>query len=341
MKILVTGAAGFIGFHLSRRLAEAGHTVVGLDNINDYYDPALKYGRLRELGIDPEAVSSGPLPYITGSRYPGFRFIRADITCHAVLRQILEENRFDKVCHLAAQAGVRYSFENPYAYIQSNLVGFHNILDLSYRTGVRHFVYASSSSVYGNNAKVPFEEGDRVDEPQSLYAATKKSNELMAYVYARQLGLPATGLRFFTVYGPWGRPDMAPFLFLRSVLEGKEIKVFNHGRLSRDFSYIDDIVTGVMKVLESPPRDPHDCRVYNIGNSRPVELTEFIETIEKTAGRKAVKKFVDMQPGDVYRTWADTSAIERDFGFRPATPLARGIAEFYKWYREYYGLPDQ
>ena len=336
MKILVTGAAGFIGFHLTKRLTESGHTLVGLDNINDYYDVGLKYGRLEELGIARKSV--GEAEYVKSALYPDFRFIKADLTDLDLLRKIMEENGFDKVCNLAAQAGVRYSFENPYSYIRSNLVGFHNLIDLSYRNKVKHFIYASSSSVYGNNAKVPFEESDRTDEPQSIYAATKKSNELIAWVYTSQLGLPATGLRFFTVYGPWGRPDMAPFLFLKSILEGKEIKVFNHGNLSRDFSYIDDIVTGVVKVIESQPADDRTGKVYNIGNSRPVRLMDFIGTIEKAAGREAVKKYVGMQKGDVYRTYANTAAIENDFNFKPDTPLEYGISEFCKWYRKYYGL---
>ena len=318
-KILVTGAAGFIGFHLSRRLMEEGYAVTGLDNINSYYDTNLKYSRLKELG--------------------DFRFHKADLTDTCKLKEIFEQGGFDLVCNLAAQAGVRYSFENPSAYIQSNVVGFANIIEMSRLHSVKHFVYASSSSIYGNNNKVPFSEDDRTDNPQSLYAATKKENELIAHVYSSQWGMSTTGLRFFTVYGPWGRPDMAPFLFMRSILEGKKIRIFNNGNLSRDFSYIDDIVEGVVKVLESRP-EKGSCKVYNIGNSSPVKLMDFIHTIEKVTGRQAVKEFVPMQQGDVYTTYADTSRLERDFGFKPGTPLEKGIREFYKWYCKFYKIPE-
>lgn len=318
-KILVTGAAGFIGFHLSRRLMEEGYAVTGLDNINSYYDTNLKYSRLKELG--------------------DLRFHKADLTDTCKLKEIFEQGGFDLVCNLAAQAGVRYSFENPSAYIQSNVVGFANIIEMSRLHSVRHFVYASSSSIYGNNNKVPFSEDDRTDNPQSLYAATKKENELIAHVYSSQWGMATTGLRFFTVYGPWGRPDMAPFLFMRSILEGKKIRIFNNGNLSRDFSYIDDIVEGVVKVLESRP-EKGSCKVYNIGNSSPVKLMDFIHTIEKVTGRQAVKEFVPMQQGDVYTTYADTSRLERDFGFKPGTPLEKGIREFYKWYCKFYKIPE-
>ena len=332
MHILVTGAAGFIGFHLCKALLAKGHTVVGLDNINNYYSTSLKYGRLKELGIARENIVDNST--VGSDKYAGFSFIKCSLEDNASMEKVFEAWKFDKVCNLAAQAGVRYSFENPSAYIQSNIVGFANIIGLSHKHGVKHFVYASSSSVYGNSNKVPFEETDRVDSPESIYAATKKANELMANVYSSQMGLPTTGLRFFTVYGPWGRPDMAPFLFLKSILEGKSIKVFNNGNLSRDFSYIDDIVTGVVKILEGEPAGA----VYNIGNSSPVELMEFISTIEKVAGKEAIKEFAPMQQGDVYTTYASTKAIERDFGFRPNTPLQYGIEQFCKWYRTFYGL---
>ncbi len=332
MRILVTGAAGFIGFHLCRALLANGHTVVGLDNINSYYTTALKFGRLKELGIMEDDIKERVM--LQSCKYERFCFVKCSLEDNTALEQVFAEGEFDKVCNLAAQAGVRYSFENPNAYIQSNIVGFANIIALSHKYGVKHFVYASSSSVYGNSNKVPFEETDRVDSPESIYAATKKANELIANVYSSQIGLPTTGLRFFTVYGPWGRPDMAPFLFLKSILEGKTIKVFNNGNLSRDFSYIDDIVTGVVKILQSPPAGA----VYNIGNSSPVELMEFVSTIEKVAGKEAIKEFAPMQQGDVYTTYASTKAIERDFGFRPNTPLKYGIEQFYNWYKEFYNI---
>ena len=332
MHILVTGAAGFIGFHLCKRLLAGGHTVVGLDNINNYYCTDLKFGRLRELGIWQETIKYGEL--IKSCIFENLRFIKCNLEDNTTMEQLFAGEKFDKVCNLAAQAGVRYSFENPSAYIQSNIVGFSNIIGLSHKHGVRHFVYASSSSVYGNSNKVPFEENDRVDSPESIYAATKKANELLANVYTSQMQLPTTGLRFFTVYGPWGRPDMAPFLFLGNILEGKPIKVFNNGNLSRDFSYIDDIVTGVVKILENKPAG----LVYNIGNSSPVALMDFISTIEQVAGKEAIKEYAPMQQGDVFTTYASTKKIERDFGFRPNTPLQYGITQFYNWYKEFYKL---
>lgn len=337
MHILVTGAAGFIGFHLIKELILRGHRVLGLDNINSYYDINLKYGRLKELGVERQLIESnnGKQEYIKSKTIEKFRFIKCDITDLQALTSVFKDNKIDKVCNLAAQAGVRYSFENPMAYIQANIVGFMNIMELSRQYGVNHFVYASSSSVYGNNAKVPFEETDRTDDPQSIYAATKKADELLAYVYGSQLNLPVTGLRFFTVYGPWGRPDMAPFLFMKSILEEKPIKVFNNGNLSRDFSYIADIVTGIAKVLEACTCDKP--RIYNIGNSNPVKLMDFINTIEDTAGKKAIKEFTQMQKGDTYKTYANTSSIEQDFDFKPNTPLSYGIQEFYKWYCWFYG----
>lgn len=333
--ILVTGAAGFIGFHLSERLLKAGYAVTGVDCINSYYDVALKYGRLAELGIEQDKISEGAR--IKSSIYENFTFIKEDISNMEGLAAIFEHGKFDIVCNLAAQAGVRYSFENPFSYVNSNVNGFINIIELSKRHNIKHFVYASSSSVYGNNAKIPFEETDRTDYPQSIYAATKKANELMAHVYSNQMGLPTTGLRFFTVYGPWGRPDMAPFLFLRSILEGKTIRVFNHGNLSRDFSYIDDIVTGIEKVIGCKPVRGR-YKIYNIGNSSPVKLMDFIETIENVAGKEAIKEFADMQQGDVYITYANTASIEKDFGFKPCTPLKYGIEEFYKWYTKFYSF---
>lgn len=330
MRILVTGAAGFIGSHTAKALIADGHIVTGIDNLNSYYQVSLKKDRIKDIRAFARRMASG------GKKCGSFSFRTADISDRAAMERIFRSGKFDKVCNLAAQAGVRYSFENPKSYIDSNLTGFFNILDLCVKHNVKHLVYASSSSVYGNNAKVPFSESDRVDDPQSLYAATKKSNELMAHVYTGQLGLPATGLRFFTVYGPWGRPDMAPFGFMKKILEGEEIQVYNRGKLSRDFSYIDDIVRGIVSVIEGPCRSKHP--VYNIGNGSPVRLMDFIGTIENTTGRKAVKKMVGMQRGDVYTTYADCTLLEEDYGFRPDTPLSEGIRKTYEWYMEYYKL---
>lgn len=324
MKILVTGAAGFIGSHTCVELLKKGHTVVGLDNMNDYYDVNLKKARVSHIRKVAKELKGK------------FSFTVKDIEDGAGLEKIFRKEKFDKVCNLAAQAGVRYSFENPASYIKSNLIGFFNILELCVKYKVKHLVYASSSSVYGNNAKVPFSEDDRTDDPQSLYAATKKSNELMAHVYSKQYNLPSTGLRFFTVYGPWGRPDMAPFKFMRMIIEGETIEVYNHGNLSRDFSYIDDIVKGVVKVIEGPNRSKRE--VYNIGNSSPVALMDFIGCIEKSTGKKAKKRMVAMQRGDVYTTFASVSHLKEDYGFAPNTPLQKGIDEFYNWYKAFYKI---
>lgn len=339
-KILVTGAAGFIGFHLSRRLLAEGNEVVGLDNLNAYYDVTLKQSRLKILegmGKDPES--------------PSFSFVRADLADRKAMEALFAENRFDIVVNLAAQAGVRYSLENPQAYVESNLVGFMNILEGCRHHGVKHLVFASSSSVYGANTRMPFSVHDNVDHPLSLYAATKKANELMAHSYASLYKLPSTGLRFFTVYGPWGRPDMALFLFTRAILEGRPIDVFNEGRMERDFTYIDDIVEGLTRVLLKIPvpnpawrgdaPDPSSSfapyRLYNIGNNRPVALMEFIETLEEQLGRKAIRNFLPMQAGDVPATSADVDDLMAAVGFRPATPIAEGIRRFVAWFREYYG----
>ena len=332
--VLVTGAAGFIGSHVSQRLLDDGCSVVGLDIVNDYYDPALKEARLARL-----------------APRDGFRFVRSDLADTASLLALFEKESFDGVVNLAAQAGVRYSVKNPHAYVKSNLVGFVNVLEGCRHHGVKHLVYASSSSVYGANTKVPFSVHDNVDHPLSLYAATKKANELMAHTYANLYGLPVSGLRFFTVYGPWGRPDMAMFLFTKAILEGKPIDVFNHGKMQRDFTYIDDIVEGVVRVLRHPatPNEawtgadpdpgtsfvPH--RVYNIGNNNPVELMELIRLVETALGKTAEKRFLDMQPGDVPSTFANIDALRDAVGFVPATPLADGVARFVAWYREFYG----
>ncbi len=326
MKILVTGAAGFIGFHLCKSLLERGHTVVGIDNINSYYDINLKYKRLNILGIDRDTVGDGLK--VDSSLYPNFVFIKEDIVNHQGLREIFSENKFDKVCNLAAQAGVRYSFENPQAYIQSNIVGFVNIIELSREFAVKHFIYASSSSVYGNRHNTPFKEDDRTDEPQSIYAATKKSNELIAHTYGSQLNLPVTGLRFFTVYGYLGRPDMSPVLFAEAIKKGETIKVFNNGDMSRDFSYVGDVVEGITKIIESEPKKK--IGIYNIGNSKPIHLMDFIGTIEKHLQKKAKKDFLPMQKGDVYTTYADTGLLNIDYGYKPNTSIEEGIKESIK-----------
>ncbi len=333
MRILVTGAAGFIGFHLSRALLARGDTVVGLDNLNDYYEVQLKLDRLAQL-----------------ERTPGFTFVKADLADRAGIAALFGQHRFDRVVNLAAQAGVRYSLQNPHAYVDANLVGFINILEGCRHAKVPHLVYASSSSVYGANTAMPFSVHHNVDHPVSLYAATKKANELMAHTYAHLYGLPVTGLRFFTVYGPWGRPDMALFLFTRAILEGRPIQVFNEGKMRRDFTYVDDIVEGVVRVTDriapanpdwsgdrpDPASSRAPYRVYNIGNHQPVELLRFIEILEEKLGRKAQKTFLPMQAGDVPATYADVDDLRRDVGFAPATPLETGIERFVAWYREYY-----
>lgn len=334
MHVLVTGAAGFIGFHLSRRLLAEGHTVVGLDSLNDYYSVQLKKDRLAQL-----------LPL------PGFTFERTDLADDAALEAIFARNAFSHVVNLAAQAGVRYSLINPKSYVQSNLVGFGNLLECCRHGKVKHLVFASSSSVYGMNTSMPFSVRDNVDHPVSLYAASKKANELMAHTYSHLYRLPATGLRFFTVYGPWGRPDMALYLFTKAILAGEPINVFNEGRMRRDFTYIDDIVEGVMRVMARIPEpDPHwdsahpnpstspaPWRIYNIGNNNTVELGTFIDTLEAALGKKAVRNLMPMQPGDVEATWADVSDLIADTGFQPRTSVEYGVGEFVKWYRSYYG----
>lgn len=332
MKILVTGAAGFIGFYLVQRLAERGDEVVGLDSINDYYDCRIKYGRLAVTGVAESAIN--PLQMVQSVRYPNYRFVQMQLEDRQAMQQLFAEERFDVVVNLAAQAGVRYSIENPYAYVESNVVGFLNLLECCRHYPVRHLVYASSSSVYGQNAKVPFSEDDRVDTPVSLYAATKKTNELMAHTYSHLYNIRTTGLRFFTVYGPWGRPDMAPMLFADAISAGEPIKVFNGGDLSRDFTYIDDIVEGVVRVVTGEPSTEQErCKIYNIGCSTPVQLMDFISTMERAMGREAEKIMLPMQAGDVYQTYADTSRLERDYGYRPSTTLEEGIGRFVEWYR--------
>jgi UDP-glucuronate 4-epimerase len=334
MKILVTGAAGFIGMHVSERLLARGDEVIGLDNLNDYYDPSLKESRLERLRPSER-----------------FRFVRLDVADRLTMARLFDEEKFDRVVHLAAQAGVRYSLKNPHAYVDSNLVGFVNILEGCRHNRVEHLVYASSSSVYGGNTKMPFSEHDSVDHPVSLYAATKKANELMAHTYSHLYGLPTTGLRFFTVYGPWGRPDMALFLFVKAILEDRPIDVFNHGRMRRDFTYIDDIAEGVIRVLDrkaepdaafdplcpDPGRSHAPYRVFNIGNHDPVDLMDFIEAIEEALGRKARKNFLPIQDGDVPATYADVSELDAWTDFKPATSVRDGVGRFVAWYRAYYG----
>lgn len=328
-KILVTGAAGFIGSFLSKRLLDSGHTVVGFDNMNDYYDVSLKEARLDIL-----------------DKYDKFTFVKGDLADKTVVDSLFEKNGFDIAVNLAAQAGVRYSITNPQAYINSNIIGFFNILEACRHYPVEHLVYASSSSVYGTNKKIPYSTDDKVDNPVSLYAATKKSNELMAHAYSKLYKIPSTGLRFFTVYGPMGRPDMAYFGFTNKLVKGEKIQIFNYGDMKRDFTYIDDIVTGIVNVMKKAPEETEDgapYKVYNIGNNKPENLLYFVETLEKCLMKEGIitkpaeKELLPMQPGDVYQTYADVDELIKDFGFKPSTTLEQGLGEFAKWYRTFYG----
>jgi len=347
MKILVTGSAGFIGFHLAKRLLERGDEVVGLDNINDYYDINLKYGRLEDTGIKREEIEYNKL--ITSNKYPNYKFIKLNLEDKAGVDKLFKEGKFDKVCHLAAQAGVRYSLENPDAYIQSNIVGHMNILEAVRHNDVKALSYASSSSVYGLNKKQPFSTDDNVDHPVSLYAATKKADELMSHTYSYLYNIPTTGLRFFTVYGPWGRPDMALFKFVKNILEDKPIDVYNYGEMQRDFTYIDDIIEGIVRVIDNPPKSNPDWdgkvsesiapyKVYNIGRGKPVKLMDFIEAIEKELGKEAKKNLLPIQPGDVPSTWTDTTDLEKDLGYKPKVDVKEGIRKFIDWYRWFYNI---
>ena len=347
-KILITGTAGFIGYHLAKRLLNRGDVVVGLDSINDYYDIRVKHGRLNQTGIDHNAVEYNQL--IQSTVYPNYRFVQLQLEDAQNINKLFAAEQFDTVINLAAQAGVRYSLENPQAYVDSNIVGFVNILEACRHNKVKHLSYASSSSVYGLNETMPFSIHHNVDHPISLYAASKKSNELMAHTYSHLFGLPTTGLRFFTVYGPWGRPDMALFLFTKAILEGKPINIFNNGEMSRDFTYIDDIVEGVTRVNDHPPAgnlnwsaknpDPGTAKapytVYNIGNNSPVKLMDFVTTIEEALGMEAEKNFMPMQPGDVASTYADVLDLINNLDYKPETSLKYGVGEFVKWYRTFY-----
>lgn len=335
--ILVTGAAGFVGFHLAQRLMQAGHTVVGLDNVNDYYDPRLKEARLAMLRNDPR-----------------FSFVKLDLTDRPAMKDLFAARRFPVVVHLAAQAGVRYSLDHPHAYADANLEGFLNLLEGCRHGDCKHLLFASSSSVYGNNAKLPFSTHDNVDHPISLYAASKKANELMAHSYSHLYGLPATGLRFFTVYGPWGRPDMAIYIFAKAIMEGKPIKLFNHGDMRRDFTYVDDVTEAIVRLVDKPPQpnpswsgeqpDPASSsapwRVYNIGNHKPEELLHVVSLIEKEFGRSAIRELLPMQPGDVPATYADVDDLMREVDFRPSTSIEEGIRRFAAWYRDYHRIGE-
>lgn len=338
MKILVTGAAGFIGYHLCEALLKRGFEVLGLDNINDYYSVDLKFDRLKQLGItrkEAEVFNTTCSSTLHGAT---FSFVRMKLEDREALPKLFKQENIEIVCNLAAQAGVRYSLENPETYIDSNIVGFLNLLECCRNYKIKHLVYASSSSVYGLNEKIPFSTEDNVDHPISLYAASKKSNELMAHTYSHLFGIPTTGLRFFTVYGPWGRPDMAIFLFTDAILNDRPIKVFNHGKMQRDFTYVDDIVEGVARILAKPTKDRNLYEIYNIGNNNAVQLSDFIAAIEKHVGKKAEKEMLPMQPGDVERTWADVDDLIEDYDYRPETPVNEGIGKFVEWYKEYYKL---
>jgi len=332
-KILVTGSLGFIGFHLVQRLIDEGHRVVGVDNINDYYDVRLKYDKLPLLGIHTDNIF--PNVVYKSETLPLFQFIKLDIKDRFRVEELFRKNNFDIVVNLAAKAGVQYSIQNPHTYVSNNITSYINLIDAAKKYKIKHFVYASSSSVYGNREDVPFHETDRVDHPISLYAASKKANELLAHTYSHLYGLPTTGLRFFTVYGPWGRPDMAPFIFVKRISEGKPINVFNNGNMIRDFTYISDIVEGIFKVVESNGQ-AKGYRIYNIGNSRPVNLNDFIQTIEKLLNKKAIIDYKDIRQGDVVKTYSDVTAIQNDYQYFPKTDLSSGLALFIEWYRNYF-----
>lgn len=336
MKVLVTGAAGFIGFHVTKKLYEMGHEVVAFDNLNEYYDVQLKISRLKELGFDQGSFDLNS----TVVRNDRLSFIRGDLENYELLSEIFLDYSFDRVIHMAAQAGVRYSIEAPFSYVRSNLVGFANILEACRHFRVQHLVYASSSSIYGNINDVPFKESQKTDKPISLYAATKKSNELLAHAYSTLYQIQTTGLRFFTVYGPWGRPDMAPMLFASAIADNKPINVFNEGEMQRDFTYIDDVVHGIVKTMDYRNKDKIPFRIFNIGNSSPIHLMDFIKLMEKSMGRKAALNMMPMQPGDVKITYASTENLKKATGYSPNTSLRDGIITFVAWYKKYYNLKD-
>ena len=335
MKILVTGAAGFIGYHTCLKLVKQGHEVYGIDNINDYYNPKLKFDRLKDLGLD-ESQTKHFKNKVQSSKFNSLLFSRIDLEDNQTIDSLFEKEQFEVVCNLAAQAGVRYSIKNPKAYIDSNILGFLNILEGCRNYKVKHLVYASSSSVYGENKKVPFETRDNVDHPISLYAATKKSNELMAHTYGHLYDFKTTGLRFFTVYGPWGRPDMAYYLFAEAISNNKPIKIFNNGDMKRDFTYIDDVVSGLIKIIEKNISSREHYKIYNLGNNKTESLKDFIAIIEEVIGKKAIKEMYPMQQGDVYKTYADINKSTKDFNYSPSTDIASGIKNFINWYIKYY-----
>ncbi len=344
MKILITGTAGFIGSHLAQKLLERGDEVVGLDNINDYYDQNVKYGRLQRGGIIQSLEEGKNIPYgklLISKNNSNYKFIKLNLEDKEAMFKLFESEKFDAVCNLAAQAGVRYSLTNPDAYMGSNIIGFMNILESCRHHNVKNLSYASSSSVYGSNTKLPFSTNDNVDHPISLYAASKKSNELMAHTYSHLFGISTTGLRFFTVYGPWGRPDMALFLFTKAALEGKAIDVFNNGEMLRDFTYIDDIVEGVVRVIDNPRTNIPPYKVYNIGNNNPVKLMDFITAIENKLGKKIEKNMMPIQPGDVPATYADVTDLVEELDYKPATPVQEGINKFVEWYLEFFNYDKE
>jgi UDP-glucuronate 4-epimerase len=333
MKILITGTAGFIGFHFTLKLLEGKHDITGLDCINDYYDINLKHSRLKESGIEKDEIEYGKI--IQSNKYSNYKFTKLPLEDKENIFRLFKNENFDIVCHLAAQAGVRYSLENPYTYIDSNISGFLNILEACRHNKIKHLIFASSSSVYGLNESMPFSTSHKTDQPVSLYGATKKANELMAHSYSHLFSLPVTGLRFFTVYGPWGRPDMFYFKLTKSIIENKPVDIFNYGNMERDFTYIDDIVTGIIKVIEKPPVTSL-YRIYNLGHNKPVKLIDFIETIEECLDKKAIKKMLPLQPGDVLSTWADIDDLIKDFDYRPETSIEDGIKNFINWYLNFY-----
>ncbi len=345
MKILVTGAAGFIGFHLCKALLDSGHDVVGLDNINGYYDVKLKFARLEQLGISQIDATPFNIRCESSKHGPQFKFVRMHLEDREKLPKLFRKEKFNRVCNLAAQAGVRFSIENPEPYIDSNVVGFLNLLECCRNFDIKHLVYASSSSVYGLSEEIPFSTQHKTEQPISLYAATKKSNELMAHTYSHLFSLPTTGLRFFTVYGPWGRPDMAYFLFADAIRRDKPIKVFNNGLMERDFTFVGDIVKGVQLVLESDTssreKNKEFYRIYNIGKNRAEKLLDFIQTIEELMEKKAEKILLPIQPGDVLKTWADASNLSQDYGYSPSTSIREGLTEFVHWYKEFYSSEDE